>query len=137
MSEIQDGLPVEFPSVTVCNIEPISWRKLRLLLNGTAGNSSVLGWLQFLETFHFGLQQPHLRSVRAFHENVGDDALYVRHSIKDSLLHCRFNKEPCSTSNFTTIFDGNYYSCFTFNAQPLDPSDRLIVQSTGPEYGLR
>ncbi|XP_076442529.1 FMRFamide-activated amiloride-sensitive sodium channel-like [Babylonia areolata] len=118
VSEIQDGLPVEFPSVTLCNIEPISWRKLRQLLNGTDSNSSdVRGWLEFLETYDFGAQTPHLRSIRAFHENVGEDAMFVRHSLNESLLHCSFNKQPCSTANFSTSFDGNYYSCFTFNTR--------------------
>ena len=138
VSEIQDGHPVEFPSVTVCNIEPISWRKLRELLDDSASNhSDVRRWLEFLETFNFGPQEAHLRSIRAFHENVGEDALYVRHSLNESLLHCSFNKQPCSTANFTTSFDGNYYSCFTFNTQPQDPPLPLIVHSTGPEHGLR
>ncbi|XP_076464690.1 FMRFamide-activated amiloride-sensitive sodium channel-like [Babylonia areolata] len=152
VSEIQDGHPVEFPSVTLCNIEPISWRKLQALLNSTSSSSSsfssssssttsssasssVRDWLQFLETFDFGEQQAHLRSIRAFHENVGEEGvLHVRHSLSESLLHCRFNKRPCSTANFSTSFDGNYYSCFTFNAE--DGRKRLIVHSTGPEHGL-
>ncbi|KAL8590301.1 hypothetical protein ACOMHN_006417 [Nucella lapillus] len=156
VSEIQDGLPVEFPAVTLCNIEPISWRKLRRLLNGTTPETTeVRAWLHFLETFDFGEQHAHLRSIRAFHENVAEGVVHVQHSLNESLLHCRFNKRPCSTANFTTSFDGNYYSCFTFNAQEAvgagsdvegegveeeeeeeKKRKKLIVHSTGPEHGL-
>lgn len=46
LSEIKDSMPVEFPSVTVCNIEPISWRKLRLLFeNGE--DTELMQWLNF------------------------------------------------------------------------------------------
>ncbi|KAK7493929.1 hypothetical protein BaRGS_00014811 [Batillaria attramentaria] len=45
LSEIKDSMPVEFPSVTVCNIEPISWRKLRVLFENP--DLELLQWLNF------------------------------------------------------------------------------------------
>ena len=46
LSEIKDSMPVEFPSVTVCNIEPISWRKLRLLFQNPE-DTELMQWLNF------------------------------------------------------------------------------------------
>ena len=46
LSEIKDSMPVEFPSVTVCNIEPISWRKIRLLFQNPE-DTELMQWLNF------------------------------------------------------------------------------------------
>ncbi|KAK6175316.1 hypothetical protein SNE40_013804 [Patella caerulea] len=131
VSEIKDSMPVEFPSVTVCNIEPISLRKLRIMINNS--DSDLMQWLQFLGEFQFGPQQAHLTSIRAFYENLGDAAEYLSHDINDFMIHCRFNQELCSTSNFTSFFDGNYYSCFTFNSGVVE---KLLMHATGPQNGL-
>ncbi|KAK6180811.1 hypothetical protein SNE40_008796 [Patella caerulea] len=131
VSEVKDSMPVEFPAITVCNIEPISLRKVRKLLS--LPDAALKKWLEFVYRFKFGKQSAHLSSIRAFYENLGDEAEYVRHELKDFMLHCRFNKETCGGSNFTTSFDGNYYSCFTFNR---GNSDKILMHSTGPENGL-
>ena len=52
LSEIKDSMPVEFPSVTVCNIEPISWRKLRPLFKT---QSDLIHWLRF--TSRYGIEK--------------------------------------------------------------------------------
>ncbi|XP_025106862.1 FMRFamide-activated amiloride-sensitive sodium channel-like isoform X2 [Pomacea canaliculata] len=133
LSEIKDSMPVEFPSVTVCNIEPISWRKLRLLFeNGE--DTELMQWLNFTMRFKFGNQHPHLTSIRAFYENLGDEAKNISHELKDLLIHCQFNQEACSVENFTTSFDGNYFNCFTFNGGT--PEKRLLMHATGPQNGL-
>ena len=134
VSEIKDSMPVEFPSVTLCNIEPMSWRKVRTLFDKPDGE--LMTWLRFLdsESFTFGDQQAHLTSIRAFYENLGDEAKYISHDINDFLIHCRFNDEICSVENFTTTFDGNYFNCFTFNMG--DMVEKLLMHATGPQNGL-
>ncbi|ESP02955.1 hypothetical protein LOTGIDRAFT_111045 [Lottia gigantea] len=131
VSEVKDSMPVEFPAITVCNIEPISLRKVRKLLS--LPNADLKRWLEFVYRFKFGKQTAHLTSIRAFYENLGDEAEYVRHELKDFIKHCRFNKDQCGSSNFTMSFDGNYYSCFTFNRGHYD---KILMHSTGPENGL-
>ncbi|ESO95709.1 hypothetical protein LOTGIDRAFT_160261 [Lottia gigantea] len=131
VSEIKDSMPVEFPSVTVCNIEPISLRKLRLMINNS--ESDLVQWLTFVNHFNFGPQQAHLTSIRAFYENLGDAAENLSHDINDFMIHCRFNQELCSVANFTSFFDGNYYSCYTFNSGSVE---KLLMHATGPQNGL-
>lgn len=133
LSEIKDSMPVEFPSVTVCNIEPVSWRKIRVLFSSPEG-TDLMKWLAFTDSFKFGKQHPHLTSIRAFYENLGEEAIHMSHDLQDFLVHCQFNKENCYTSNFTTSFDGNYFNCFTFSGG--EKSHELLTHATGPQNGL-
>ncbi|BFZ08248.1 hypothetical protein BsWGS_11287 [Bradybaena similaris] len=129
LSEIKDSMPVQYPSVSVCNIEPISLRTIRRMYFNNE-SQSLITWLQFIQTFRFE-QESFMNSIRAFYENLGEDAKRLSHDLEDMLIHCRFNKEICQVSNFTTFFDGNYFNCFTFNS-----GERLQMHATGPENGL-
>ncbi|RUS76465.1 hypothetical protein EGW08_015779, partial [Elysia chlorotica] len=130
LSEIKDSMPVEFPSVTICNIEPLSLQQLHPL---PGENSTLYKWLYFTHLFRFS-RQTFFGSVRAFYENLGEVAKNMSHSLEDMLIQCSFNRENCSTRNFTYSFDGNYFSCFTFNGGQLQ--DQLQMHATGPENGL-
>ncbi|CAG5119243.1 unnamed protein product [Candidula unifasciata] len=132
LSEIKDSMPVGYPSVSICNIEPISLRSIRrMYVNNETHN--LIDWLRFIQDFRFE-QESFMNSIRAFYENLGDDAKRVSHDLEDMLIHCRFNKENCSVLNFTTFFDGNYFNCFTFNGG--NSKDQLQMHATGPENGL-
>ncbi|XP_041351478.1 FMRFamide-activated amiloride-sensitive sodium channel-like [Gigantopelta aegis] len=131
ISVIKESEPIMFPAITVCNIEPISSRKLGILLEKP--DSHVLQWLKFLEHFEFANQTAHYSSIVAFYENVGDEALFVRHDVNDFIVHCHFNRMPCSSTNFSTTWDSNYYSCFTFNS---GWNKTALLHSSGPQHGL-
>ncbi|KAK6994951.1 FMRFamide-activated amiloride-sensitive sodium channel-like isoform X1 [Biomphalaria glabrata] len=132
LSEIKDSMPVEYPSVTICNTEPISLRKIRKSV--TKDKSEELrNWVRFIDGFRFE-QMSFIHSIRAFYENLGEEAKKISHDLKDMLIHCRFNRELCSVKNFTTSFDGNYFNCFTFNGGHIKKN--LEMHGTGPENGL-
>ncbi|KAL8610208.1 hypothetical protein ACOMHN_038903 [Nucella lapillus] len=133
LSEIKDSMPVEFPSVTVCNIEPISLRKLRPLFQKPR-ETELMHWLNFTSIFDFGDQRHHVMSIRAFYENLGNEARNISHDLQDFLVYCQFNQHRCSFNNFTTFFDGNYFNCFTFNGGKRD--QKLLMHATGPQNGL-
>ncbi|XP_067683451.1 FMRFamide-activated amiloride-sensitive sodium channel-like [Haliotis asinina] len=135
LSEIKESMPVEFPSISVCNIEPISWRKMRILFS--SNSTELISWINFVssEKLRFDDQHAaHLTSIRAFYENLGEEAKFMSHDINDFLINCKFSDEVCSVHNFTTFFDGNYYSCFTFNGG--DVAEKLLMHATGPQKGL-
>ncbi|XP_070192797.1 FMRFamide-activated amiloride-sensitive sodium channel-like [Littorina saxatilis] len=134
LSEIKDSMPVEFPAITVCNNDPFSVRKLRLLFE-KPDDTELMQWLNFTQKFNFGAEHtPHLTSIRAFYENLGEEARSISHDLDDFLIHCRFNQEKCHISNFTTFFDGNYFNCFTFNGG--EQGEKLLMHATGPQNGL-
>ncbi|CAL1527011.1 unnamed protein product [Lymnaea stagnalis] len=132
LSEIKDSMPVEYPSVTICNIEPISLRKFRDMAMNMHGKK-LKEWFTLLHYFDFE-QMSFMESFRAFYENLGDEAKQLSHDLQDLLIQCRFNREECSVSNFTSSFDGNYFNCFTFNGGQL--KEKLQMHATGPDNGL-
>lgn len=99
-------------------------------------SSKITGFfsLRRVFRFQFGEQHPHLTSIRAFYENLGEEAINISHDLQDFLIHCQFNQETCYMSNFTTSFDGNYFNCFTFNGG--DKDKKLLMHATGPQNGL-
>ncbi|KAH9494543.1 hypothetical protein Btru_042390 [Bulinus truncatus] len=132
LSEIKDSMPVEYPSVTICNTDPISLRKIRQSVT-KAESVKLKNWLRFIQRFNFE-QISFIDSIRAFYENLKDEAKQISHDLQDMLIHCRFNREECSVTNFTTSFDGNYFNCFTFNGGHIKRN--LEMHATGPENGL-
>ena len=134
LSEIKDSMPVEYPSVTICNTNPVSMRKIRLAYESNSDKiENLKKWIMLSESYKFE-QKSFMDSIRAFYENLDEDAKYISHDLQDMLLHCRFNREECTHDNFTSFFDGSYFNCFTFNGGRL--GEQLKMHSTGPENGL-
>nr|XP_011440507.2 FMRFamide-activated amiloride-sensitive sodium channel isoform X2 [Crassostrea gigas] len=133
VSEMKDGMPVEFPSVTICNTQALSLTKLKDRMNETP---DINNWFQFISNANFGEHFSRVESVQGFYENLFQEAKNVGHEIKDTLLHCRFNQRPCHPHNFTRYFNGkNYYNCYTFNSKQGD-HDMQYMHTTGPQHGL-
>ncbi|XP_076110073.1 FMRFamide-activated amiloride-sensitive sodium channel-like isoform X1 [Mytilus galloprovincialis] len=133
VSEMKTGMPVEFPAVTICNIQAISLTKIKHQMERR--HSKVVDWFKFQQCSRFGEQQIRMESTQAFFENLNSEAMASGHDINDILLHCRFNQHKCNASKFTHFFDGqNYFNCYTFNSKRL--AEKILIQATGPEYGL-
>lgn len=133
VSEMKTGMPVEFPAITICNIQAISLTKIKQQME--RNTSKVVDWVKFQQCSKFGEQQTRMESTQAFFENLNEEAMASGHDIKDILLHCRFNQQKCNANNFTHFFDGqNYFNCYTFNS--IRQSEKILIHATGPEYGL-
>lgn len=139
VSNMKDGMPVEFPAVTLCNINPVSIGKMEEL---AANGSYFLHWFDFTEKTKFGRHQSRMESHQAFYENLPKDAKAMGHSINNFVVSCRFNNENCGSQNFSLYFDGkNYYNCYTFNngydeKRGKPKEDKLLMHTTGPQNGL-
>jgi hypothetical protein len=62
------------------------------------------------------------------------------HDIRDILINCWFNGNPCDSNDFTWSFDPWYYNCYTFNSGFNSNGTKIdLKQSTisGPEFGLK
>ncbi|KAK3103995.1 hypothetical protein FSP39_023507 [Pinctada imbricata] len=132
VSEMKEGMPVEFPSVTICNTHAQSLSKLKEKI---LQNKVYEHWFNFLRNANFGKLKTRLESTQAFYENLLEDARAISHDLNDTLLYCRFNQQPCYASNFTKYFDAkNYYNCFTFNSYT--NYGKKYMHATGPQNGL-
>lgn len=140
VSNMKEGMPVEFPAVTICNIATISIAKVNKLLE--TNNSDIREWFQFIQTTNFGKHNTRMDTHQAFYENLPDDARSIGHSIENFVVNCRFNQRDCGPMNFSLFFDGkNYYNCYTFNSgydeekqQPKE--EKILMHTTGPQNGL-
>ncbi|XP_069142411.1 FMRFamide-activated amiloride-sensitive sodium channel-like [Argopecten irradians] len=135
VSEMKDGMPVEFPSVTICNTHAMSLTKVK---ERFGQNPDYGQWFDFLNRVSFGEQQTRVESTQGFYENMMSEATMVGHDINEILVHCQFNQQNCSATNFTKHFDGkNYFNCYTFNsAQDQNPNNKILMHATGPQNGL-
>ena len=139
VSNMKDGMPVEFPSVTVCNIAAMSLTKVNELLET---GSDIMDWLTFVGVTNFGEQDARMDSIQAFYENLPTEARYIGHDLNNFIVNCRFNQKSCVESNFTLFFDGkNYFNCFTFNSgydfeRQKPKEEKLLMHATGPQNGL-
>ena len=140
VSQMKDGMPVEFPSVTICNIAAMSLTKINAQIQKNTSN--IMNWLMFISATNFGEQDARMDSNQAFYENLEEEARYVGHDLDNFIINCRFNQKDCTPSNFTLFFDGkNYFNCYTFNTgydfdknQPKE--EKLLMHATGPQNGL-
>ena len=136
---------VDFPSVTVCNIQPISWTEKQKFLqdnstrffywdnityNYLKNMSSDLGKSEEFEFVYNRLRQP-----VGFFENIGEEAQLVGHQPDDFIMRCKFGAKDCSHANFTYFQDPMYFNCYTFNGGNLS-KEKLISRTTGPQEGL-
>lgn len=140
VSNMKDGMPVEFPAVTICNIAAMSLTKVNELLGKES--SDIMNWLIFINGTNFGEQDARMDSNQAFYENLEEEARYVGHDLDNFIVNCRFNQMECDPSNFTLYFDGkNYFNCYTFNSgydfqKKAAKDEKLLMHATGPQNGL-
>ncbi|KAH3820941.1 hypothetical protein DPMN_122693 [Dreissena polymorpha] len=140
VSQMKEGMPVEFPSVTLCNIATISLTKVNELI--IRNETDIMSWFTFIKNAKFGEHTDRMDSHQAFYENLPEVGKAIGHSIDNFVISCRFNTKPCSSANFTLYFDGkNYYNCFTFNSGydevKKEPKEqKLLMHTTGPQNGL-
>ncbi|KAH3714687.1 FMRFamide-activated amiloride-sensitive sodium channel-like [Dreissena polymorpha] len=140
VSQMKEGMPVEFPSVTLCNIATVSLTKINELINQNA--TDIMPWLTFIKNTNFGDHDERMDSHQAFYENLPEVAQAIGHSIDNFVISCRFNARECSAANFSLYFDGkNYYNCYTFNSgydavEKQPKKEKLLMHTTGPQNGL-
>ncbi|XP_052832380.1 FMRFamide-activated amiloride-sensitive sodium channel isoform X1 [Octopus bimaculoides] len=133
VSKMKDGMDVEFPAITVCNIAPISLTKTKELLS--SDTSELTQWLRFIDKYNFGAQTDRMFTVQSLYENLADEAQLLGRDLNDFLIHCQYNQEICNIQNFTRYFDGHYFNCYTFNSGH-QTGTSLLTHATGPQSGL-
>ncbi len=137
---------IEFPSVTVCNIQPFSMTTALAMRANTS--TRAFYWDNITRThfkespgpsmtsdLSYDLLYNRVRQPIGFFENIGDEVKDIGHQPWDMVLSCRFGIERCSHHNLTRFQSPQYYNCYTFNGGNTS-KDNLIVKTTGPQAGL-
>ena len=136
---------VEFPSVTICNIQPISFTTG---LEYLADSSSSLNYWERMTREYFLSEATEnmttedreylynrLTQPSGYFENIGDEYREIGIQPRDFVLRCTFGIKDCVPENFTYFPSPTYYNCYTFNGGNYTV-DSLTTRSTGPQNGL-
>ncbi|XP_022111144.1 amiloride-sensitive sodium channel subunit alpha-like [Acanthaster planci] len=142
--EISSDRMVEFPAVTICNLNPIKsdfWEELDergipippSLTRPNTGYGPDDSEEEFDDAFE--MLGDAIELVTAFKYK---DRRTAGHLLRDMLVRCVFQGRPCHARDFTYFFHYLYGNCYIFNAgpEPNATTPRLFVTKAGPLYGL-
>ena len=144
-----DVSEIAFPSVTVCNIIPMSMSTAEILLQNQSTNFyqwyNLTKHLDYFEemaekinkSYEYELIKNRMTQPIGYFENIGAaEAQYVGHQPMDFLLGCTFGIQHCNyKDNFTYFQNPNYYNCYTFNGGNTS-RENLVSTTAGPQSGL-
>ncbi|XP_066923046.1 acid-sensing ion channel 5-like isoform X2 [Clytia hemisphaerica] len=148
IEEVLSNDKVEFPTVTICNINAVSKRKIE-----KAGyNSSVeeiVSFYQDLREGHFNANKSNkvLEELKANGlTKMGDLLKHFEYTfgeiMEDSVLKdiaprpCMFKDRECNKDEFTEVISAHYGLCYQFNSIYLE-MNRLYANEAGEGAGLR
>ncbi|XP_041464721.1 amiloride-sensitive sodium channel subunit gamma-like isoform X2 [Lytechinus variegatus] len=154
---------INFPAVTVCNLNPVPLSKTGYVLNLAWGNPNATSMFRGLlpqNQSAVATQNQTTTSESSGYQdwgNVNFDELDSRvshlevaqgiigsaayenrsetgHDLDDMLLDCDFENYPCTPDNFSHFYNYLYGNCYTFNSGEF--GKLLTVSKVGPLYGL-
>ena len=119
---------LNFPRVTICNMNSVSNKKLREF---DLGIDSQL-WLKFYHELRYGklnvsstknqeiLQKFYDRNITSYYEILSNFELGKKEMLDDPTLQnvfsytCRYQEKVCTTANFLEIYTMDYGKCIAF-----------------------
>ncbi|PAA67194.1 hypothetical protein BOX15_Mlig031795g1 [Macrostomum lignano] len=133
--------PFEFPSVTVCNHNP-----LRRSMVSLFGQPDLQRFIAGLETKNYSVvdngtqlmtqQVDWMRFHRLISNHTPEQRLRMGYQMSDLILQCSFAGQRCNTKHFSVSLTKTYGSCFTFNGWQSAMAGRPVIGKNGREHGL-
>lgn len=144
--EIENSLKMEFPAVTVCNLNRAKSEFEACIKEGRECKLPIRTRTLFIsEALDAVLSKPESKSERKlqeekirFMENYSElDRIRRRlygYSYFRMIKRCSFDGVLCDYDNFTLFQDKQYGNCYTFNSQ--ETKSPLISHHAGSDFGL-
>ncbi|UJR19341.1 hypothetical protein I4U23_022470 [Adineta vaga] len=107
--------PQIFPAVTICNYSPL---RLDLFIGPFLNYTRSLNLTQSNDTTKITrIQASYIRDFFQYKLNRGETLNEYFFSLDSMLISCVYNRQNCSTDDFTPILSDLYGLCYTFNAK--------------------
>ena len=148
IEEVLTNSQVEFPTVTICNLNAVSKKKIeKFSYNLTV--DEITEFYQSIKEGHFNASKGHkvLDELKANGvTSLGDVLKHFEYTfeelIEDPVLKniaakpCLFKDRECTKDEFTEVISANYGLCYQFNSIYLE-RNRLYANQAGEGGGLR
>jgi hypothetical protein len=137
-TKIIQEIPTQFPAVSFCNMKAVNKTRSQYYLDTKVIklNASV-----YVSPLFYSLSQQYL-SRSAINNDLNltlSEKKSIGFELKDMLVSCCFNYEPCYLSDFTYFYDSTYGNCYTFNKGYDENGTNKEIKTlslAGPLYGL-
>ena len=119
-------IPIIFPKITICNRNSFFTKEGREFLKEVALKNSLK------------ITSKNMRAVKyaAYAKIIAEKKeKYFSEPYEDFIISCQFKKFPCNQNDFEFFYEGEYGSCFSFNAYKQNSTPKAIEQP-GEYYGL-
>ncbi|CAF0708691.1 unnamed protein product [Brachionus calyciflorus] len=116
--EVVEKAPIEFPAVTVCNLNPLDRRYSQSYIDEVLSKHNIS---HVKDTNRIDIN-PHTVKYLIKANILADKNLtwqQIRQfgfEIDFMLLTCFYNDKPCNASDFVWVYDFDFGNCFTFNS---------------------
>jgi hypothetical protein len=140
--QVVEKSPVDFPAVSVCNLNPFDRSKSQSYIDKVLANNNI----SYVDDINKIDMNPSIvtnliRASIAADKNLTDNQRrQLGFDIDYMLLTCYFNDIPCNSSDFVWRYDFDYTNCFTFNSGFDSNGNRVPIKQmneAGSDRSLR
>ena len=99
----------DFPDVTICNLNGISYTNLQKAADTNTNVQNVVSSFELRRNVSGEI----LKNSRLFW-GLGEKASELGHSFEDFIIICEFGGKPCKKDDFVFVQPENFFNCYTF-----------------------
>ena len=141
----EEERPAQFPAIDICNLNPYDGSKVTLepVNDEYVLIDDSLSLLDSAKNFKLKADAYIRNKSNEFEDKASKGLLNITsigYMLKDMLVSCRFQEQPCTVDDFTQYHNFYYGNCYRFNGGLNALNQRVAIRKTtmpGWRYGLQ